>query len=124
MNRGSELRLHVDTALAMFRYDWPLNVRELEQCLVTGSVLAEGDVLRVEDLPAAIGDVAPPESSTTDVSELAERDEAIRRELMLLLVQHRGNLAEVARSMGKARQQIQRWAKRFGIDPDAFRDHR
>jgi len=28
----------------------------------------------------------------------------------------------VARAMGKARMQVQRWLKRFHIDPDAFRE--
>jgi hypothetical protein len=32
-----------------------------------------------------------------------------------------GNVSEVARLMGKARQQVQRWVRRFGIDPEAFR---
>jgi hypothetical protein len=30
-------------------------------------------------------------------------------------------VSEVARAMGKARQQVQRWVRRFGLDPEAFR---
>ena len=44
-----------------------------------------------------------------------------RRELLVLLERHDGNLADVAREMGKARMQVHRWLKRFGIDPNTFR---
>jgi hypothetical protein len=35
--------------------------------------------------------------------------------------EHGGNVANVARAMGKARMQIHRWCQRFGIDPSAYR---
>jgi hypothetical protein len=38
-----------------------------------------------------------------------------------LLAEHEGNVSDVARSMGKARMQVQRWMKRLGIDPEAYR---
>lgn len=117
---GESLRLRADAARAMMRYEWPLNVRELEQCLSTSSVLADEGVIRLEDLPAAITEAAPP-SSVGATPATTERDEAIRRELLLRLAETRGNMSEVARAMGKARQQVQRWVRRFGIDPDAFR---
>jgi DNA-binding NtrC family response regulator len=126
VKEGVELRFRTEAARAMLRYDWPLNVRELEQCLATSSVLAESSTVRLEDLPAAIAELAgAPPSSTMAVAEPGdERDEALRRELMLRFAETRGNLSEVARVMGKARQQVQRWVRRFGIDPDAFRDRK
>jgi hypothetical protein len=33
----------------------------------------------------------------------------------------RGNVSAVARAMGKARMQVQRWLKRFNINPQSFR---
>jgi DNA-binding NtrC family response regulator len=120
--KGSdELRFKVDAARALLHYDWPLNVRELEQCLVTSSVLADEGIVRLEDLPPALADAAGSLASQSD-DVAGDRDEAVRRELLLRLAECRGNLSEVARAMGKARQQVQRWVKRFGIDPDAFRE--
>jgi transcriptional regulator with PAS, ATPase and Fis domain len=118
---GESLRFHVDPARTLLRYDWPLNVRELEQCLVTSSVLADAGVVRTEDLPAAVLDAGGPPSSISEPGASVAQDEAIRRELLMRLAECRGNVSEVARAMGKARQQVQRWVKRFGIDPDAFR---
>jgi transcriptional regulator of acetoin/glycerol metabolism len=119
VREGSSLRFRGDAVRALLRYAWPLSVRELQQCLATSSVLAEEGLVRLEDLPPSIAEEAttPPEPESGTGS-----DEAIRRELMLRFAEAHGNLSEVARAMGKARQQVQRWARRFGIDADAFRD--
>ncbi len=34
-----------------------------------------------------------------------------------LLAEHQGNISAVARAMGKARMQIQRWIKRYNLKP-------
>ncbi len=40
---------------------------------------------------------------------------ARRDQLAALLAEHQGNISAVARAMGKARMQIQRWLKRYGL---------
>jgi len=42
-------------------------------------------------------------------------------ELAGLLRTHQGNVAAVARELGKDRTQIHRWLKAYGLSPDAFR---
>jgi transcriptional regulator with PAS, ATPase and Fis domain len=114
------LRLHHESVRAMLRYDWPMNVRELEQCLRALAVLADDDYVKVADLPPAIAqalDDAPHDDEDTD-----GKDDEIRRELLVKMAETRGNLSEVARLMGKARQQVQRWVRRYAIDPEAFRE--
>jgi transposase-like protein len=44
--------------------------------------------------------------------------------LVTLLEEHGGNVSAVARAMGKARMQVQRWMKRFGLEPSAFHSAR
>ena len=51
----------------------------------------------------------------------SESDARTRRELLALLAQHQGNVTEVAKAMGKARMQVQRWIKKFDIDASTFR---
>ena len=41
--------------------------------------------------------------------------------LVAALDAHQGNVSAVARQMGKARMQIQRWIKRFGLSPQNHR---
>jgi transcriptional regulator of acetoin/glycerol metabolism len=95
-----------DAAYALLRHDFPLNVRELKQALDVAAVLADGPV-RSADLPETI---ASPESPNLD-----EEDAALKSELVQRLADTNRNVSQIARDMGKARQQIQRWIKRFGI---------
>jgi hypothetical protein len=37
------------------------------------------------------------------------------------MCEHHGNVAAVARAMGKARMQIQRWIKRYRLVPGEYR---
>jgi len=92
-------------------HTWPYNVRELQQSLSVGLRLVDGGVLGTEHV--VIEEVRAPSSSKLD----APTDDEIRTRLVELLVQHDGNISQVARSMGKARMQIHRWLKRFAIDP-------
>lgn len=117
---GADVRLHRDAARAIVRHDWPMNVRELEQCLRAACALAENGLITLADLPAALA--LAPVSSREAADDVGDGEaEALRRELLLRLVECGGNVTEVARVMGKARQQIQRWLRRFQIDPEAYR---
>jgi sigma-54 dependent transcriptional regulator, acetoin dehydrogenase operon transcriptional activator AcoR len=51
---GRDIRFGLEAIRALCRYHWPLNVRELEKCLGSALVLARGDVIDVEHLPAAV----------------------------------------------------------------------
>jgi transcriptional regulator with PAS, ATPase and Fis domain len=117
---GRELGLDSPAALALLRHDWPGNVRELEQCLSAAAVLASEGLIRLEHLAAPVREALAPPSP--DWGPKSEAEEAARKEqLIALLKQHRGNLAAVARAMGKARMQVQRWLKRYQLDPESFR---
>jgi len=116
-------RLAPDTGRALLRYDWPLNVRELQQCLLRSATLASDGSIEPEHLPAAIAAaLGPPDAAEAPIEPLDPDDEPrLRAQLERLLEEHRGNVAEVARAMGKARMQIHRWMKRLAVDPDRFR---
>jgi len=103
-------------ARALLDYPWPLNVRELENTLETALALAAGAPIACDHLPPTILEPAP-----AGDGDLSPEQDQHRRELVASLRRHRGNLSAVARDAGKARQQIHRWMKRYGIDPDDFR---
>jgi transcriptional regulator with GAF, ATPase, and Fis domain len=112
-------RFDADAMMAMLRYEWPMNIRELKQCLLTSTVLADHGAVKLGDLPAHIARAADEPWDDDDAS--AGSDDALRQELVARLREARGNVTHVARAMGKARQQIQKWVRRLGLDPAAFR---
>ena len=108
---------HPLAARALLRHEWPLNVRELEQCLSSALVLARAakqELIRLEHLPATV------QRAVTSATR-EDEDAVLREDLLLLLRKHKGNITAVAQEMGKARMQIQRWVKRFEVDTGEFR---
>jgi DNA-binding NtrC family response regulator len=117
---ASKLRLATAAGRRLFAHDWPLNIRELQQCLTVSAALSERGVIELEHLsigPGATGTPLPPAVPERE----PEDPEALRATLVALLQQHRGNISHVARDLGKARMQIHRWLRRFDLDPDTFR---
>jgi transcriptional regulator of acetoin/glycerol metabolism len=107
---GDGATLRPDALLAMVAYDWPLNIRELENVLRAGLAMARGEPLGREHLPAQLRDARP-----------GGEEAALEARLRALLEEHQGNISHVARAMGKTRMQIHRWLKRFGIDHTRLR---
>jgi DNA-binding NtrC family response regulator len=111
---------------ALFRYPWPLNVRELEKALELALALADTGRIELEHLPPAVRaalDVASPQPPVEAplARPLSSADLARRAELLAFLRTHRGNVSAVARELRVARMQVQRWCKRFHLDPASFR---
>jgi sigma-54 dependent transcriptional regulator, acetoin dehydrogenase operon transcriptional activator AcoR len=107
--------------IGLVSYDWPFNVRELDATVRRAVALSPNGVLDEAQLPpealespepAAIARPAPPTTRATAPTE---------SELRELLVRHRGNVAAIARDLGKDRVQIRRWLARYELVPDEFR---
>lgn len=133
-SKGASVSLSRDAARALFRYPWPLNVRELEKALALALVLAPDGRIELEHLPPNVQGAAhagSPEPRTLPSDEPEEapaddvplRDSELQRRdaLIALLRTHHGNISAVAREMGLARMQIQRWLKRYRLDAQSFR---
>jgi hypothetical protein len=98
----------------LLAHRWPFNVRELGQTLQAALAVGERDdtvtlggldeVLRhVEDVPA-------------HPSRIAD----VRERLLSQLVAHRGDTEQVARSLSCDASELQRWLRRFELDPGAY----
>ena len=112
-----DVKLSPEAARSLLEYDWPLNVRELEQALAGALALSGVGIIEREHLPPALRKSpanVPQRELTND--ELRHRDE-----LIALLREHRGNLSAVARAVGKGRTQVVRWVGRYGLDAAAYR---
>jgi transcriptional regulator of acetoin/glycerol metabolism len=116
---GGPLSLTPEAARLLLGYDWPRNLRELRQYLAAAAVLAEQRVIAASHLPEILRQPRAASQPPAAAQELDGPD--LERELIRQFTEHRGNVTQVARAMGKARVQIQRWMKRFAIDPARYR---
>ncbi len=120
--------LSTGAAEALLRHDWPHNVRELKFAAEQIRLFAGGlQAIPVELLPESVrrrpapplAEVAPemaPEPAPAGRSDAPDRET-----LEALLQTHGGNVARVARALGKHRQQVYRWLRARRLDPAAFR---
>jgi sigma-54 dependent transcriptional regulator, acetoin dehydrogenase operon transcriptional activator AcoR len=113
----AELKLSSEAAKAMLAYPWPLNVRELSHALGSALLLCEEGLIELKHLPQELqqrpGSRPPP--------ALNEEQAMRREELIELLNRHQGNVSAIARELGKARMQVQRWLKRYDLDAESYR---
>ena len=135
---GSATTFTKEATRALFRYRWPLNIRELEKCLESAAVLAAGAAIGLEHLPDAIKAApdrtdhsTPPEhagptgargrADATPPPDLSREDLERREQMIALLREHQGNISALARVMGKGRVQIRRWLQRYQLDADEYK---
>jgi transcriptional regulator of acetoin/glycerol metabolism len=103
--RAARLSLSRPFARALFAYDWPLNVRELEHALAAAVAVCDDDELRVAHLPAEVR--GAPQG---DAGARRERERLVR-----LLHEHGGNVSAIARALGTSRSHVRRLAERHGV---------
>ncbi len=131
---SSTPRISLSAGMALFTHAWPQNIRELGRTLEMSRILAGDGEIAHEHLPEYMRSApakAPTSPATSHVSlptideasEIAgdESDMARREQLIACLRKHEGNVSAVARDMGKARNQIQRWIKRYELDASTYR---
>jgi DNA-binding NtrC family response regulator len=103
-------------ARALFAYAWPRNIRELVRAIERAVALAAGGELGLAQFPDEIAG-----AKFSPVLVPGPGVDARHDELVALLEKHRGNVSKVAQELGRVRQQVQRWLKRYNIDPERYR---
>ena len=104
-------------ARALLDAEWLGNVRALDQVLARALALSPAGAIDVSQLALP---ARAPEPEDED-RPLDEADAKLRDDVVEALRRHGGNVSSVARELGKARMQIQRWIRRFGIDAEEYR---
>lgn len=112
---ASTLRINASAWRKLLGHAFPGNARELDKALHAAVAIAGAGEIGAEHLPNWVREepAEAPESARSDDDPL--RDDVIRH-----FREQNGNVSAVARVMGKARVQVQRWMKRFKIDPQDY----
>ena len=120
-----------EASLALAKYTWPGNVRQLQHAMVRAAVLAEGAEIRLEhlpELPPGAHEDAQTGASLASAGQqffglpLKEaRAEFERLYLERLLQKCAGNVSESARQAGVGRASLHEKINKLGLDPDRYR---
>lgn len=108
-------RVSPAAADALMAHPWPGNIGQLARVVESATLLAREGKLGVEHLEQSL--LFDLRSVGDPGVDLSDQERALRRALVDELRANQGNVSAVARSMGKARMQIQRWLRRFGLEP-------
>ena len=106
-----------DAAEKLLQYDFPGNVRELENSIERGVALARYEHITVEDLPEKIRSFCQPPVvvESANPEELLPMDEVERRYIMRVLRASGGNKTQAAKILGFDRRTLYRKLDRFGL---------
>ena len=91
-------------------YNWPGNVREMENCIKRAVIMTEGPQIKIEDLGINPSDEAPEPLNLRHV-----RDEAERKAVIKALARYEGNIAKAAELLGVSRPTLYDLINRFGL---------
>jgi DNA-binding NtrC family response regulator len=131
-----------ETLACLTAFDWPGNVRQLENAVYRAIVLADAPYLQPHDFPSISGIAAPPPEAVSSSSSSAESPtapamdapvdapvrildgrghlrtlEEIERDLIQLAIEvYAGHMSEVARRLGIGRSTLYRKVREQGLD--------
>ena len=103
---GREIKIDSKAKSALFKYDWPGNIRQLRHCIDGASVMCNDDEIRLEDLGAEIG-MSSGESSIS-VPLGITLDEAEKIIIEQNLAANKGNKSKTAEILGIERKTLAR----------------
>jgi two-component system response regulator HydG len=122
------LRFGPEAVALLERYDYPGNVRELENAVAHAVAVAEGDEILPEDLPAALRTprllqaqpagveagvvAAAPAERPRETWSLADID---KEHIQRVLERHHGNATAAAKQLGISRTTLWRKFREYGI---------
>jgi DNA-binding NtrC family response regulator len=103
---------------ALLRYDYPGNVRELENILERAMILARHDAVYVEDLPLHLRENTPEAKGTppTQQASLSEVVHAVERQMILrALERHGGVQTRAAAELGISERVLRYKLHKYGL---------
>lgn len=98
------------------RYDWPGNVRELANVIERAQILAEENVITLDDLPENLLAVAEPATGGAGAADPRWLREVERRHVVEILKHEKGNKVQAARALGISRRALYRLIDKYNIE--------
>ncbi len=115
-NRSSVKGFLPKTMDTLIRYDWPGNIRELENTVERAILLCRSEYIMPEDLPLAVQGVQNGVQPMVSVPPGMPLKEVEREVILQTLGETGGNRTQTARVLGISRKTLQNKIKEYGID--------
>jgi DNA-binding NtrC family response regulator len=114
---GKDRLLSPQALDALSHYTWPGNIRELENVILQASVMADGSMIDIKDLPIPVNEIEPNVGPLTSFKQakaaaVAQFEKAY---LVRLLHMTEGNVSQAARIAQKERRALGRLLKKHQI---------
>ena len=91
---------------ALYKYDWPGNIRELKNCIESAVVMCSGGEIELDDLPPTVRGASAAENIVIPAGSTLEEAEKIVIEQTLAA--NKGNKSKTADALGIGRKTLQR----------------
>ncbi len=107
-------KVDADAMRTLLAYDWPGNIRELANVLERAQILAEDNLITLDDLPETLqrtpASIDPLPSDPLNLSQLE------KRAVQTALEQSKGNKVHAARALGVSRRALYRLIARYNLE--------
>lgn len=99
---------------ALLKYDWPGNIRQLQNCIESAVVMSNGKQIKLEDLPLSVSEYTGQESISIPMGISLEDAEKII--IMQNLSVNKGNKSKTADILGIGRKTLHRKLNEYGME--------
>lgn len=99
---------------ALYKYDWPGNIRQLRNCMESAVVMCSGSEIMIEDLPPSVSKSTSEASVSIPLGIPLE--EAEKTLIMQNLAANKGNKSKTADILGIERKTLHRKLAKYGME--------
>lgn len=99
---------------ALLKYDWPGNIRQLQNCIESSVVMTNGKQIKLEDLPLSVSEYTGQEAISIPMGIPLEDAEKII--IMQNLSANKGNKSKTADVLGIGRKTLHRKLNEYGLE--------
>jgi len=125
---GENIHISPDAMKALLEYDWPGNIRELENSIARAVVLGDRHTVNVSDLPPSVRDaagtlaIAASGTGTSRAPGTTDLEDLEYQTILRVYKEAGGDKALTGKLLGISRATLYRKLKRYGIAADNSAD--